>query len=114
MNSPIPSSACACCPMNRRHFLGRGTAAAVGTLATLSSSALLVHAAARRKTRIRIVYSLHGATQTQPDWPNQGFQFGPVMETLHHELSQRCKDFEFVSSQASGEEQAKAIVASDQ
>ena len=114
MNSNPRISPCACCPMNRRSFLGRGAAAALGTVATLGNPALLARADTKRKTRIRIVYALHGPKQTQPDWPNQGFDFTPVMEKINLELSWRCKDFEFETSQATGEEQAKAIAAADQ
>jgi len=64
--------------------------------------------------RIRIVYSLHGAQQTGPDWPNKGFDFQPVMDRVERELRQRCPRFEFVSALATGEEQARKLLAEDQ
>jgi hypothetical protein len=65
------------------------------------------------KVRIRIVYSLHAAKQPGPDWPNVGFDFVPVMDRINAELAKRCRGFEFVTSLASGPEQAKEILAKD-
>lgn len=100
--------------MNRRNFLARGSAAAIGTLGLLAAPSWLDAAEPKSKTRIRIVYALHGEKQTGPDWPNKGFDFKPVMERINRELGRRCKGFEFVVSLASGEEQAKQILAADQ
>src|SRR5437016_3636273 len=105
-------SGCACCPMNRRHFLAKGTAAAMGAAGVLGARGLL-EAEEKDKTRIRIVYSLHGRKQNQPDWPNRGFDFGPSIDRIQSELTQRCKGFEFLSSEATGEAQAKAILEAD-
>jgi len=65
------------------------------------------------KTRIRIIYSLHAAKQPGPDWPNVGFDFNPVMERTNAELTKRCPGFEFVSSMATGPEQAQRILEDD-
>ena len=65
------------------------------------------------KTRIRIVYSLHAPQQSKPDWPNIGFDFVPVMKRFDTELAARCPGFEFVSSMATGPEQAKQILDGD-
>jgi hypothetical protein len=101
--------------MNRRHFLARGgAAAAAGTLGLLSGQLGLRAATARKPMRIRVVYALHGPEQTTPDWPNKGFDFKPVMSRIGAELEKRCKGFEFVTSLATGEEQAKKILAEDQ
>jgi len=107
-------SGCACCSLSRRHFLRRSATAAMGAIATMNGAGLLAAPATKRVTRIRVVYALHGPKQDRPDWPNQGFNFVPVMEKINNELTERCRGFEFVSSQAAGEEQAKAILASDQ
>src|SRR5512136_2978579 len=98
MKSPSLFSGCACCPMNRRHFLTQGGAAAAGALGLLAAPSWLGAAAPAGKTRIRIVYSLHGEKQTGPDWPNKGFDFGPVMSRINTELGKRCKGFEFLPS----------------
>jgi len=100
--------------MNRRNFLARGSAAAVGTFALLSTPDWLDAAQPKTKTRIRIVFALHAEKQDRPDWPNKGFDFKPAMERITNELSRRCKGFEFVTSKATGEEQAKQILAVDQ
>jgi hypothetical protein len=99
--------------MNRRNFLATGGAAAAGALGSLTTPAWLSAAETKGKTRIRVVYSLHGPKQTGPDWPNKGFDFVPVMNRINAELASRCKDFEFVTSLATGEEQAKQIVEAD-
>ena len=100
--------------MNRRNFLAKGGTAAAGALGLLTVPTLLQAAGTNGQTRIRIVYSLHGAKQSGPDWPNQGFDFVPVMDGIKAELTKRCKGFQFVTSLATGEEQAKKILADDQ
>src|SRR5512136_1734851 len=100
MNRHQLFSGCACCPLNRRKFLAKGGAAAAGALGLLATPGWLPAAEPGRKTRIRIVYSLHGEKQTGPDWPNKGFDFGPVMSRINTELGKRCKGFEFLPSLA--------------
>jgi hypothetical protein len=99
--------------MNRRNFLARGSAAAVGTLGLLGTPGWLNAAEPKVKTRIRIVYALHAEKQPGPDWPNKGFDFKPAMDRINHELTQRCQGFDFVTSLANGEEQAKKILEQD-
>jgi hypothetical protein len=99
--------------MNRRRFLAKGTAATLGTLGLAGTAPWLEATETKDETRIRIVYALHGSIQARPDWPNKGFDFGPVMQRIESELNQRCKGFEFLSAKATGEEQAKAIVEAD-
>ncbi|HYG36857.1 MAG TPA: hypothetical protein VEC99_18840 [Clostridia bacterium] len=100
--------------MNRRRFLTAGGVAIAGTLGALSTPSWLEAAETKEKLRIRIVYSLHGTKQDGPDWPNKGFDFGPVMDRINSELTRKFKHFEFIPSQANGEEQAKALLAGDQ
>lgn len=104
---------CNRCPMNRRHFLARTTAATFGALGALAAPGWLDAAENKTKTRIRIIYALHGDKQDRPDWPNKGFDFKPAMERITTELARRCKGFEFAASTATGEEQAKQILAAD-
>jgi hypothetical protein len=99
--------------MNRRNFLATGGASAAGVLGWLAAPGLLRAAEAAGKTRLRIIYSLHGAEQTGPDWPNKGFDFKPVMTRINTELANRCPGFDFVTSMATGEEQARKILADD-
>jgi hypothetical protein len=100
-----------CCGVSRRGFLaGCGACAA----ARLCVAPMRAHAAEDGgKVRIRIVYVLHAARQPGADWPNLGFDFGPVMERINTELAERCAEFEFVSSMAAGPEQAQKILAGD-
>jgi hypothetical protein len=99
--------------MNRRNFLTRTGTAAAGALGVLGAPAWLNAAAPQDKTRIRIVYALHGETQAGPDWPNQGFDFRPVIARINTTLVQQCQGFEFVPCLATGEEQAKKLLEQD-
>jgi len=67
-------------------------------------------AAKKDKMRIQVIYSLHAVKQPGPDWPNVGFDFGPVMKRINAELAKGCPEFEFVSSMAKGPEEAKKIL----
>lgn len=115
MNNAIPIG-CVGCPFNRRTFLRRLSHATAGTAGFLAARGAAGGEApiVKKKTRIRVVYALHAAQQTGPDWPNKGFDFRPVMHRVEEELSRRCEGFEFLGSQATGPEQAKAILKSDE
>ena len=67
-----------------------------------------------RKLHIRVVYALHAETQPGPDWPNVGFEFGPVMERIDSTLASAFPNHTFERSLATGEEQAEKILADDQ
>ena len=110
--SPL-SSRCAACPLNRRNFLTRGTAAAVGALGLLGAPELFAASAPKAKTRVRVIYSLHAEQQPRADWPNKGFDFKPVMARINKALERGCKGFEFVTSLATGEADAKKLLATD-
>jgi len=100
--------------MNRRRFLAGCGAACAGAAGLLAPARPSSAAAGDRKMRIRIVYSLHAPVQPGPDWPNKGFDFRPVMERMTAGLAQQCPQFEFVSSMATGPEQAQKILDEDQ
>jgi hypothetical protein len=99
-------------PVSRRQFLS-GCAACAGAAVCASLPGALYAGAKKDKLKIRIVYSLHGEQQQQPDWPNVGFDFVPVMQQINAELTQRFKQFEFIPTLATGEEQAKKILEGD-
>ncbi|MCX6929922.1 MAG: hypothetical protein NT154_42930 [Verrucomicrobia bacterium] len=113
MKSDPLITGCACCPMNRRNFLTRAGTAAAGALGVLATPTWLGAAAPSEKTRIRVVYALHGEKQAGPDWPNKGFYFRPVMDRINTTLAQECKGFEFIPSLATGEAQAKKLLEED-
>ena len=103
--------ACSGCGISRRKFL-TGCAACVSATGLLARPTSLT-AADRGKMRIRVVYSLHAAKQPGPDWPNVGFDFAPVMAQIDADLAKGCPEFEFVSSMATGPEQAEKILQED-
>ena len=112
MTNTATRSACSGCPSSRRAFLSG--CAACAAAAGISIAPRAVRAAENAaKTRIRVVYSLHAVKQPGPDWPNVGFDFGPVMERINGELARRFPAFEFVSSMATGDAQAKEILEKD-
>ena len=111
MNNSKIAGGCACCSITRRKFLA-GCAACVGAAGLVTEPGPLM-AAKKDKMRIRIVYSLHAAKQPGPDWPNVGFDFGPVMERVNTALARGCPEFEFVSSMAKGPDDAKKILEKD-
>jgi hypothetical protein len=109
-DSRIPVG-CAAHGLSRRDFL-TGCAACAGAAGLLAAPRWF-RAAAGKGPRIRIVYALHGPKQKEPDWPNVGFDFVPVMERTNAALANRLKDFTFLASLATGEEQAKKILQGD-
>ncbi|MHC4692149.1 MAG: twin-arginine translocation signal domain-containing protein [Planctomycetota bacterium] len=105
-------SDCFGCCMTRRQFL-TGCTVCAGA-AVLTGKPEPVRAGENKgKMRIRIVYSLHAVKQPRPDWPNVGFDFGPVMKRINKTLENRCRGFEFVTSMANGPEAAKKILEQD-
>jgi hypothetical protein len=90
-------SACAACMVTPMVFPGK-----VGPLVAEAG-----------KMRIRVLYSLHSIVQQQPDWPNTGFDFAPVMEKINRALNARFKDIEFIPALATGQADAEKIVALD-
>ena len=104
-------SGCACCPLSRRRFLATGGAACAAAL--VAGPRRLYGAPEEGKPRIRVIYSLHAAKQAGPDWPNKGFDFGPVMARINAALAKGCPGFEFVTSMANGPAQAKKILEDD-
>jgi len=112
MNTGELLSGCACCGMSRRRFLAAGCGACAGAAGLLAIPSR-VASAGTGKVRVRIIYALHAAKQPGPDWPNVGFDFVPVMERISGELARQCPGFEFLSSMATGPEQAQKILDGD-
>jgi len=112
MKRSVSGLGCASCSMNRRQFLAAGGAVYAGTMGWTSGPAAFP-AASSAKPRIRVIYSLHSPQQKQPDWPNLGFDFMPVIERINNQLAKRCAGFEFPWSLATGPEDAKKILDAD-
>jgi hypothetical protein len=100
--------------MSRRGFLAAGCAAAcAGATGLLLPEKYARAAEQAKKLKIRVIYALHAEKQAQPDWPNKGFDFVPVMDTIDKTLAEHVPEMTFVRSLATGEEQAKKILADD-
>ena len=106
------NSDCVGCGITRRQFLA-GCAMCAGAAALAGTPQPIQAADSDSKVRIRVVYSLHAVKQPGPDWPNVGFDFEPVMKRINKVLANRCRGFEFVTSMATGPEQAKKILEQD-
>ena len=65
------------------------------------------------KLKLHIIYSLHEVVQPRPDWPNVGYDFGPVMENFNRVLAKNCPEFEFIHSMATGPEEAEKLLKED-
>jgi hypothetical protein len=98
------------CPLSRRRFL---TAASAGALGTLASTGLFQACGSGPKTRIRVIYALHAVVQPEPDWPNVGFDFQPVMDRITGTLAKGFPRWELATSMAKGPEEAQMILDAD-
>lgn len=121
MKALMPSDAlrsvrCRGCPLSRRHFLGAAGAACAGLAASLSWPQLSAAAPATppaSKMRLRLVFALHAPVQPGPDWPNKGYDFRPFMQKVTQTLERRFRDFEWVTSTATGPQEAAQLVEAD-
>ncbi|HOW84971.1 MAG TPA: twin-arginine translocation signal domain-containing protein [Candidatus Aminicenantes bacterium] len=111
MNTKHRGTGCPGCPLSRRRFLT--TAASAGALGVLAPAGLFQACSKTEKLRIRIVYALHAVVQPGPDWPNVGFDFRPVMDRTAAALRRAFPGWEFLTSMAKGEEEARKILAGD-
>lgn len=115
MNQARMLNGCRGCAVSRRGFLAAGCAAACAGAAGLVLPTRGVRAAdVARKLHLRVVYSLHAETQPQPDWPNVGFDFRPVMDRVDAALASAYPNHVFERSLATGPEQAERILVDDQ
>ena len=98
--------------IGRREFLSRCAACSAG----LAAGSMMPFCSANDtkiggKLRLRVIYSLHEVVQARPDWPNVGFDFGPVMERIDRGLAAGCPEFQFDSLMATGPEEAEKILS---
>lgn len=101
--------------VTRRNFISSCTAcaacAALAPMSLINSSCSSGNS--RKKTRIRVIYSLHAPVQGQPDWPNIGYDFNPAMNNINATLAKNFPDFEFLPAMAKGEKEAENIASQD-
>ncbi len=101
---------------SRRKFL-TGCAACAGAAGLAGLPRLgaepLPTTARGAKLRLRVLYALHGPQQKDPDWPNKGFDFVPVMTRINAELLKRVPNLEIIPALVMGEAQAKAVLEED-
>jgi hypothetical protein len=98
--------------LSRRRFLA-GCAALAGAAGLSGMPDWSSGNSGRERLRVRILYALHGVRQEGPDWPNKGFDFGPVMDRISGELGRRLGNIVFLPAIANGPEQAQKIVDED-
>jgi hypothetical protein len=100
--------------MKRREFISACGActACMAAMPFNNLSDFMVRKGAK-KTKIRIVFSMHTEIQAQPDWPNVGFDFGPIMNSVKDELSRALPGFEFLTSMAKSPKEAQNILKAD-
>ena len=104
------------CPfgVSRREFLSTcSTCAALCATIPLVGFNYAKTIESNKKKTIRVIYSLHAVKQPGPDWPNVGFDFAPVMQRINNTLKNECPEFDFISTQASGPEEAEKILGQD-
>ena len=100
--------------MSRRSFLAKSRVAGAAILGAAAVPGLLGATPPTGGTRIRIIYALFALKQPRPTWPHIGHDFRPIIDRLQAELGKQCPKFQFVTSTASTEEEAKTILAEDQ
>lgn len=111
----VKKTPCSGCRMGRRGFLATvGCAACAGTSGALMAADPVTAAGKEPAVRVRILFALHAPVQPGPDWPNVGFDFRPVMDRFVTDLRAHCPGFDFVTSMAANEKEAKAVLAADQ
>ena len=114
MSNHEHQSGCNCCNVSRRQFVSIGAgAAAVASVAAISSTKPVFAQSRGKKMKIRVFFSLHADVQAVPDWPNVGYDFRPHMDEYISGLKKALPDVEFVSSLANGPDAANQILAED-
>jgi len=68
---------------------------------------------AKKEFNVRLLFALHRLVQNQPDWPNIGFNFTPVIEKYTETLIKKLPSFNFLSSLSSGPEETRKIILAD-
>ncbi len=99
--------------INRRRFVSNCAACAALCASAPLAGIRCGQTASGKKKTIRVIYSLHALKQPRPDWPNIGFDFEPVIDRYNTALQKQCPEFTFLSTPATGPEQAENILEQD-
>jgi len=108
---------CGGCLHSRRTFLSNCAKCigAVGFSGLLVPSILTAEGCTTEPVmKVRVVFALHAPVQAVPDWPNIGFDFNPVMETIMQTLAKGCKKIDFLQSIVNGRPNAEKLIAADE
>ncbi len=101
--------------LSRRRFISScsscAACAAFAPLAFISQPEPLT--VKKTKKRIKVIYSLHGPVQQQPDWPNTGFDFRPHIAEFNNLLEKSFRDMHFIPVMAAGPQDAEQIIQND-
>jgi len=108
---------CGCCAHSRRDFLTT-CAKCIGAAGAFSGfilpSLLATESCTPKQVMtVKVVFTLHAPVQAQPDWPNIGFDFNPVMENIMNVLKAGCPSVHFVHVMVNGAETAEKLKAED-
>ena len=117
INKTIGPLSCGCGMHSRRAFLSDcAKCLGAGALSGFVIPSILATegCAPNRDTKVRVVYVLWEPIQVRATWPNMGFDFNPVMETIINTLTAGCRRIEFVQSIVSNPENAEKLIAEDQ
>ena len=117
IDKTIEHLSCGCCNHSRRAFL-TNCAKCVGAASVFSGFIVpeffsSCNTASKSDMTVRVVFALHTPVQNQPDWPNIGFDFNPVMEKIMNALSAGCPGMTFVPTMVSNADQANGLKADD-
>ena len=108
---------CGCCAHSRRAFLLNCAKCigAAGAFSGIIAPSLFATQSCTPKSAmtVRVVFALHAPVQAQPDWPNIGFDFNPVMEKIMNALNAGCPQVTFVQSMVNGVENVEQLKADD-
>ncbi|MBC7364538.1 MAG: hypothetical protein H5U07_08395 [Candidatus Aminicenantes bacterium] len=67
----------------------------------------------RKAGKVRLLFALHRLKQDQPDWPNVGFDFEPIIKKYMEILKKRIPEYDFLVSLASDPEETSKIIEND-
>ena len=112
----------ACLNCGRRDFLAKlGVLAGIGSLppgllAMLPppvNPKLIPDKKSAKKVRLIFAYYRDGEIQNQPDWPNVGYDFRPVMKNIADTLNWQVKGIEFLPVHCANEADAVKVMEKD-